>query len=237
VKDLAGKTAVVTGASRGIGAEVAALLEQAGARVVGLARSLTPRQSETRWDIPCDLTDLPELQASTGRILDDWGTPDIVVNNAGAFLLRPFESTEVDELDRQYAVNVRAPFAVARAFLPRMRRAGRGILVTVGSVSDHTPLPDNSAYASTKCAVRGLHEALVAEYRGSGVRLGLVSPGPTDTAAWDAIDPDTKPGFLPRAEMLRPLDVAEAIMFVISRPVNVQVDWLRLGPAPVSASP
>ena len=160
-----------------------------------------------------------------------------MVNNAGAFLLCPFESTEVEELDHQYAVNLRAPFAVARAFLPPMRQARSGILVTVGSVSDHTPLPENAAYASAKYALRGLHEVLVAEYRGSGVRLSLVSPGPTDTAAWDAADPDTRPGFLKRAEMLRPRDVAEAIMFVVSRPAGVQVDWLRLGPAPVSVSP
>ncbi len=234
---LAGQTAVVSGASRGIGAEVAELLERAGARVVRMARSLEPRQGKTRWDIPCDLTDLAALGEAAGSILESWGTPGVVVNNAGAFLLRPFESTEVDELDHQYAVNLRAPFAVARAFLPRMRQARSGILVTVGSISDHTPLPENAAYASAKYALRGLHEVLVEEYRGSGVRLSLVSPGPTDTAAWDAVDPDTRPGFLKRSEMLRPRDVAEAIMFVVSRPAGVQVDWLRLGPAPVSVSP
>lgn len=234
---LRGETAVVTGASRGIGAEVALLLEEAGARVVRVARSLEPRQVETRWDVPCDLTDAAAWAGVARDIIDTWGTPAVVVNNAGSFLLRPFESTEVDDFDHQYHVNVRAPFAVARAFLPLMRQAGSGILVTVGSISDHVSLPGNAAYGAAKRALRGLHDVLVEEYRGSGVRLSLVSPGPTDTSAWDPVDPDTKPGFLNRADMLRPRDVAEAVMFVVSRPAGVQVDWLRLGPAPVSASP
>jgi NADP-dependent 3-hydroxy acid dehydrogenase YdfG len=78
--------------------------------------------------------------------------------------------------------------------------------------------------------VRGLHETLVQEYRGSGVRLTLVSPGPTDTPVWDPFDPDRREGFIPRAGMLRPADVADAILFVATRPPHVHIDWLRLGP-------
>ena len=233
--DLSGTTAVVTGASRGIGAASAESLRQAGARVAGLARSLTPREETDRWDVPCDLTDGAALTSACGRILERWGAPDVVVNNAGLFLLCPFEDTDADEFSHQLAANLQAPFNVARAFLPAMRQAGRGLLVTVGSVSDHMGLPENAAYAASKYGLRGLHEVLSAEYRGSGVRFSLVSPGPTDTGAWDPVDPDNRPGFLARSDMLRPEDVAEAIVFVISRPAHMQVDWLRLGP--VSSSP
>jgi NADP-dependent 3-hydroxy acid dehydrogenase YdfG len=75
-----------------------------------------------------------------------------------------------------------------------------------------------------------LHETLLAEYRGTGVRLTLVSPGATDTSVWDPFDPDQREGFIPRAAMLRPADVADAILFVATRPANVHIDWLRLGP-------
>jgi len=104
-------------------------------------------------------------------------------------------------------------------------------MVTIGSVADHAAFSGNTAYAASKFGLRGLHETLLAEYRGSGMRFTLVSPGPTDTAAWDAVDPDSRPGFTPRARMLRPGDVAEAVLFAATRPSHVQVDWLRLGPA------
>jgi putative oxidoreductase len=222
--------AVVTGASRGISAATAQLLGDRGARVVGLARSLTPHRTDRRWDISCDLTHGPDLTTSTAAVLDEWGAPDIVVSNAGAFLVRPFEATDVDDLESQIAVNLRAPFALARAFLPAMRERG-GVLIHVGSIADHIGFSDNAAYAASKFALRGLHETLVAEYRGTGVRVSLVSPGPTDTAVWDPVDPDSREGFVARANMLRPEDVAEAIAFVAARPPHVHIDWLRLGPA------
>jgi NADP-dependent 3-hydroxy acid dehydrogenase YdfG len=132
---------------------------------------------------------------------------------------------------------VRAPFAVAKAFLPAMREAGRGTFITVGSVADHVGFPENAAYAASKYGLRGLHETLVAEYKDTGVRLSLVSPGATDTAVWDPFNPDQRKGFMPRAGMLRPADVADAILFVATRPAHVHIDWLRLGPSGVTRPP
>jgi NAD(P)-dependent dehydrogenase (short-subunit alcohol dehydrogenase family) len=228
---LAGRVAVVTGASRGIGAATAEALGALGARVVRVARSLAPRSDARGEDVPCDLTDARAWDAAAAGILARHGAPDVVVSNAGAFVMRPLEHTTDADVDAQLAVNLRAPFAVARALLPPMRRAGRGLLIHVGSIADHVGFPGNAAYSASKYGLRGLHEALAAEYRGTGVRLALVSPGPTDTAVWDPIDPDRQPGLPSRAEMLRPADVAEAIAFVATRPPHVHVDWLRLGPA------
>jgi NAD(P)-dependent dehydrogenase (short-subunit alcohol dehydrogenase family) len=227
VTALAGRLALVTGASRGIGAATAAALLAAGARVVRVARTLAADPGYL--DLPADLTDPPQVDALVAG-LEAVGTPDIVVSNAGGFLLRPFESTSLADFDAQLAINLRAPFAVARALLPRMRAAASGCYITVGSVADHVGYAENAAYASSKYGLRGLHETLVAEYRGSGVRLTLISPGPTDTSLWDPIDPDRREGFPPRAAMLRPADVAEAVLFVATRPAHVLIDWLRLGP-------
>jgi ribitol 2-dehydrogenase len=235
VTRLARQVALVTGASRGIGAAVAEGLAGEGAHVIRVARSLTEGTRGRFEDVRCDLTDPGQVERLGSRVLDRHGAPAIVVSNAGAFLLRPLEATQAEELETQLAVNVRAPFAVAKAFLPAMRDAERGTFITVGSVADHVGLPENAAYAASKYGLRGLHETLLAEYRGTGVRLTLVSPGATDTPAWDPFDPDQREGFIPRAGMLRPADVADAILFVATRPDHVHIDWLRLGPAGIAS--
>lgn len=227
---LAGRVALVTGASRGIGAATAAALAGAGARVLRVARSLRAGLHGPYHDLPADLADAAAVAALAARVAAEFGNPEIVVSNAGDFLLKPLAETTPEEFDRQTAANLRSAFLVARAFLPPLRAAGRGSFVSIGSVADHTGFPENAAYAASKYGVRGLHETLVAELRGSGVRITLVSPGAVDTAVWDPVDPDNREGFPRRAAMLRPEDVAEAILFVVSRPANVHIDWLRLGP-------
>ena len=216
-------TAVVTGASRGIGAACAAALAGAGYHVVSVARS----EGEYR----CDLTDLDAWARVGARILAERGVPEVVVNNAGGYFIKPLAETSMAEFDRLLALNLTAAYAVARTFLPAMMAAGRGAFISIGSVADHNGFAENSAYAASKYGLRGLHEALIDEYRGSGVRLTLVSPGPVDTALWDPIDPDTRDGYTARADMLKPSDVAEAVLFAATRPAHVHVDWLRLGPA------
>jgi ribitol 2-dehydrogenase len=234
VSGLAGQVALVTGASRGIGAAVAKALATEGAHVIRVARSLADGAKGPFEDIRCDLTDPAQVQRLGSRVLERHGAPAIVVSNAGSFLLRPLEATEAEELETQLAVNVRAPFAVAKAFLPAMREEGRGTFIAVGSVADHVGFPENAAYAASKYGLRGLHETLVAEYKDTGVRLTLISPGATDTAVWDPFNPDQRKGFMPRAGMLRPADVADAILFVATRPAHVHIDWLRLGPSGVT---
>ena len=218
---LARLVAVVTGASRGIGAATAELLASEGAQVIRVARSLSAGSHGSFHDVPCDLTDPAQVNRLGVRIVTQHGAPDIVVSNAGSFLLRPLEETDPAEFQQQLAVNLAAPFHVARAFLPAMRNAGKGSFITMGSIADHVGFPENAAYAASKFGLRGLHETLVAEYRGSGVRLTLVSPGPTDTEMWDRVDLEQRPELTPRSGMLRPNDVAEAILFVATRPAHV----------------
>ena len=227
---LAGRVALVTGASRGIGAAVAEAFRAAGATVVRVARSLDDASHQAGLDIQADLTDTAQVSKMAERVRAETGVPDVVVHNAGGFLLKRLADTTPSEFDEQVRVNLRAAFLVARELLPAMAALGRGTYVSVGSVADHVGFPENAAYAAAKYGLRGLHETLVAEYWGTGVRLTLVSPGPTDTAIWDPYDPDHRPGFPARAAMLRPSDVADAILFVATRPPSVQVDWLRLGP-------
>jgi NAD(P)-dependent dehydrogenase (short-subunit alcohol dehydrogenase family) len=231
VTALAGRLALVTGASRGIGAATARALAGAGARVVRVSRSLLPTRNDRYLDHPCDLTDPAAVDALAARVLGAEGVPAVVVNSAGVFLLQPLERTTPAEFDEQVAVNLRGSFLLARAFLPPMREAGGGSFISVGSVADHTAFPENAAYGASKYGLRGLHEVLAAEYQGSGVRLTLVSPGATDTTIWDPFAPERRPGFPSRTAMLRPEDVADAILFAATRPDHVHVDWLRLQPS------
>jgi len=228
---LAGRVAVITGASRGVGAAVSCALSGAGATVVRLARSLGDRTEAWGRDLRCDVADEAQVADAASRILAEIGVPSVLVNNAGSFLLAPLAATTAGQFDAQVAVNLRAPFLVARALLPAMQAAGGGRHIVIGSVADHLAFPENAAYAASKFGLRGLHEVLRAEYHGTGILCTLVSPGPTDTTLWDPFDPDARPGFVPRRRMLHPEDVAQAVAFVATRPPHVDVDWLRLGPA------
>jgi NAD(P)-dependent dehydrogenase (short-subunit alcohol dehydrogenase family) len=228
---LAGQVAVVTGASRGVGEAIAKALAVQGATVVRLARTLADGEDGPYFNLTTDLTDPVLLKRAMDEVLAEFGPPHIVVNNAGGFLLRLFEETTEEDLLEQLDINLVAPFNVARALLPPMRQAGRGHLVTIGSIADHSAFPENAAYAASKYGLRGLHETLVAEYRGTGIRLTLVSPGPTDTSIWDPFDPDRRAGFTPRAKMLKAEDVAGAVLWAVIQPANVTIDLIRMGPA------
>ena len=227
---LAGKLALVTGASRGIGLAVAELLHAAGAHVVRLARSLVDGTADRRTDLRCDVTDPAAVERAVGRVLKDRGIPDIVVNNAGIFFIKPVAETTPDEFSRTLAVNLTAPFLVTRALVPHLVRRGAGHFVTIGSISDHVAFTGSTAYAASKFGLRGMHEVLRAELGRTGVRTTIVSPGPVDTPIWDPIDPDARPGFTKRSAMLEARDVAEAVLFAVTRAPRVDVTEIRLLP-------
>lgn len=228
---LNGRVAVVTGASRGIGRATADRLEEAGAKVACLARSLSDGRTDTRCEVRCDVTQGGDVHRAAERVIAAFGAPHIVINNAGAFLLKPLADTTREEFAEQVDVNLLGPFLVLREFLPHLPRDGTAHVITIGSVVDHRPYPDNAAYGASKYGVRGLHEVMAEELRGSRIRSTLISPGATDTKLWDSLDPDERGDVPSRTEMLLPGDVADAVLFALTRPAHVNVEWIRVMPA------
>ena len=165
------------------------------------------------------------------QILGELGRLDVLIKNAsslGPTPLRLLADTDCEDLEVALDTNLVAPFLLVRAFLPAMLDRASGHIVTIGSVADRTAFPENASYAASKFGLRALHEVLRAEIRGSGVRATLVSPSATDTALWDEVNPDQRPGFTPRRSMLRAAAVADAVRYVVSVPPDVNVDELRL---------
>ncbi|MFD4640122.1 SDR family NAD(P)-dependent oxidoreductase [Lentzea sp. NPDC058436] len=182
----AGTTALITGASSGIGAEFARRFAARGADLVLVARradvldALAAEIRETGRTVqvvPFDLTE----DRSGRRLAERVGRVDTVVNCAGVAKTGSFEDSTEDEIRLQLRVNVDAVVDISHAFLPRLKASGQGALVNVASLTAHLPVPGLAAYSAAKAFVVHFTEALAHELRGSGLTVLALSPGPTRT--------------------------------------------------------
>ena len=224
------KIALVTGASRGIGLAVADALRASGMHVVRVARSLSNAATERRTDIACDVTKPADVERAVARVEKELGVPDVLVNNAGIFFIKPLAETTPADFTNTLTTNLTAAFLLARTIVPKIVARRRGHFVTIGSISDYIGFSGSTAYAASKFGLRGMHEVIRQETAKSGVRTTLVSPGPVDTGIWDAVDPDSKPGFTKRKDMMRAEDVAAAVVYAVTQPEHVAVTEIRLLP-------
>ena len=225
----------MTGASRGIGAGIAAALTSDGVRVVMLARNesrLNEAASRLKGSIAiaCDVSDPKSVEKAAKQIRSDLGgAPDILINNAGIFGVSIVEETTTDFFARTINTNLVGPFRLIRAFLADMKKRKSGHIVTIGSIADRSIFTGNAAYSAAKFGLRAVHEVLRAELRETGVRASLISPAATDTEIWDTVtitDPAGKPHS--KRPMLSPDDVVAAVMFALTQPERVNIDELRL---------
>jgi 3-oxoacyl-[acyl-carrier protein] reductase len=213
---LDGRVAMVTGASRGIGAAVARSLAAAGARVAIGSRSGDDPGIDGALAMPADVRDPGSLEALVAATVDRFGGLDILVVNAGVGAYGPFLDLPTEHIEEMIDVNVKGAIYAVRAALPALLKSDAADLVTIASEAGRRGLPYEAVYCASKFAQVGLTAALDHELREQGVRCTNVCPGgvATDFAMGRGRTPD-----MPElGGMMRPEDVAEAVLFVVTRP-------------------
>ncbi|RKN39289.1 SDR family oxidoreductase [Streptomyces hoynatensis] len=244
---LAGRVAVVTGATSGIGAAIARRLALAGTsvallgrreeRLVELAEEVRPAAAGRVLPLAVDLADSDALAEAAASVRSALGRVDLVVANAGAMLGAPFESADIAEWDRMLDVNLRGLLLTGRVFagdLLAAAESGPADLVHIGSVGGHGLFPNWSVYCATKAAVAHLTRNLRAELGPRKVRVHAIEPGVTLTELGDDMrNGDMREALAQMRAGLRPLsaeDIAESVAFTVSAPAHVNVAELIVVP-------
>ncbi len=236
---LSGQVALVTGGGRGIGRAAAIALAQQGARIAACSRTLRDVEEVAAAiraaggdaiALHCDVADAAQVDATVAAAERALGPIDLLVNNAGVGTVRPTEVADYDlaEWDRIVNVNLRGAFLCCRAVVRGMRERRRGTIINVGSITGHESAPNVAPYGVSKFGLAGLTQALLGENHKYGVRVSVVSPGPTDTTIWDK--KETPIPAEVRAQMMRSEDVAEVIVYLASLPPHVRIDEIVVLP-------
>lgn len=227
--DLRGQTALITGATGGIGAAVAEALAKEGVRLVLIGRDterLNDLKTRTQAEIiQADLTDDAQLLGVAVKV----GEIDLLIHSIGLFRGGPLETAPVKDLDDQYRVNVRVPYLLTQALLPSLIRR-QGQVVFVNSGAGAAPVRGSwGAYAATKHALRALADALRAEVNPKGVRVLTVFPGRTATAMQEEVHRFEGRPYDP-SRFLQPEDVAAPLVQALRLPRTAELTDLHIRP-------
>jgi len=228
-------TALVTGATQGIGRATAFALGRAGYRVAACARTrakLDLLVAELRAEgieaagAAADVSNPDQVADAVARLAGSLGEVGLLVNNAGVLIARPFEELSLEEWDTTMATNLRSLLLVTRAVIPAMRRRRGGTIVNVASLAARNGFVGGTAYCASKHAVLGFSRALMLEFRKEGIRVITVCPGSVDTGMLRdqpmlRSDPE---------RILRPEDVADAILHAVRLPERALVSELDIRP-------
>jgi NAD(P)-dependent dehydrogenase (short-subunit alcohol dehydrogenase family) len=237
-KQLAGKVAIVTGASRGIGRAISIALAKEGATVVLAARSIQKLEQTARQVtnaggkaqiVVTELTDEESIKNLIRATKEKFGRLDILVNNAGVTHSAKLDQTKTKDWDYCMQVNARAPFILCREALPLLRKAKAGYIINIASVVGVKGYPLQSAYTASKHAIRGMTISLAEELKGSKIRVHLLCPGGVDTELVQKVRPDIK-----KDELIKPEEIAELIVYLVTHKGNAVIDELHIRRATAS---
>ena len=231
-KQLASKVAIVTGASRGIGRAVSVALAQEAATVVLAARSIRKLQetadkvTEAGGKAEIVVTELTEEESIKNLVKvtgEKFSRLDILVNNAGVTHSAGLEQTATEDWERCMQVNARAPFILCREALPLLKKSQAGYIINIASVVGVKGYPLQSAYTSSKHAIRGMTISLAEELKGSNIRVHLLCPGGVDTELVQKVRPDIK-----KDELMQPEEIAELVLYLVTHKGNAVIDELHI---------
>lgn len=234
-QNLGGMSVLITGASSGIGAEIAHSLAREGARLALMARNEAklkevadslPEDADVTI-IPGDVTSEEDVRNAVEQTVVEFGSLDILVNNAGFGSFRPIHEMPVEEFDSIVAVNLRGVFLCTRLALQTMYEQGKGgAIVTISSLAGKRGFPGGGGYCAAKFGVMGLMESVFLEARSHDVRVITLTPGSVDTPFFD--DVEMKPN---REKILQPEDVAETVVYALNLPKRALIRELDIRPA------
>ena len=235
-KDLTGKVAAITGAASGIGLECAramlgagarvALVDRAGDRLEALCRELGPQA----MPVVVDLLDPKSVATMVPAVLAKAGQLDIFHANAGSYVGGDVHGGDPDAWDRMLNLNINAVFRCIHAVLPHMVERGTGDIVVTSSVAGFVPVVVEPVYTASKHAIQAFVHTLRRQVMKHGIRVGEVAPGPVVTALLDDWPKDKLDDAIAKGSLMQPVEVAEAVLFMLTRPRSVTVRDLVILP-------
>jgi len=227
-QNLAGLTAIVTGAGGGIGHATAVKLATEGVNVVLFGGHNLDKLDATRQEVekhsqclvlPGDLAETAEYPQMLAQVEKTFGGLDILVNNAGLALNEPFADISEETYDRIMTINVRVPFFLTQKCLPLLRKSTRASIINIASVVSHAGYPRQSVYVASKHALLGFTKSLAAECYQDNIRVHAIAPGGVYTDMVKISRPDLTPD-----GMILPEDIADLVLFFLANRSNAVVD-------------
>lgn len=228
---LAGKVAVVTGGTRGIGRAITESLLREGARVAICGRTqdavdaAVKEMSELGRIVgkAADVASLDEVTRFFQFVDDQLGTSDVLVNNAGVGIFRPVGELTEEDWRQVLSINLDGVFHCCREALPRMRTRGGGSIINISSLAGRNPFAGGAAYNASKFALNGFSEAMMLDHRNEGIRVTYIMPGSVDT--------DFSPRTGRASWKIAPEDVADVVMAVLRMPARTTVSRVEIRPS------
>ena len=227
------KNCLITGATGGIGKEISIQLAKNGCNLFLTGtnneklKSLTGHLTENYPDITissksCDLTNISEINDLINQIRNEFKIIDILINSAGNFIIKPLDNCEIEDYEKIFNLNVRAPMLLSKEFSNDMKNHNWGRIINLGSSSSYMGFKNGSFYCSSKFAILGLSRCLTAELKKFGIRTHCISPGSTQT---DMAKISTDQNF---STFLNPIEVAKVTIFLLSFNKEMIIDEIRL---------
>ncbi len=229
----AGRVAIVTGGTRGIGRAIASSLVRAGLQVAITARredDLAQATSQLNKHgkavgYVCDVRDYDQVKSTFNKIVEDFGGVDILVNNAGIGLFASVEAMSVEDFRAVLETNVFGVFYCCHEAIPLMKRRGGGYIINISSLAGANPHPNMAAYNASKFGLNGFSEALMQEVRHDGIKVSYIMPGSVNTEFGGDEPSDAK------SWQLQPDDIAKVVMDLLEYPDRALPSRIEIRPS------